>query len=246
MESVESPGHLHKGAAFILEDLPHCPICDLRMSVDLGIGNTLVEEPAVQLIQALHTEPRREEALTDKTDLVLDLALFPARCRRARRRLDKIMAAHLQEATVIGAILAEEDRLHRRLHVVVDAAGAGALEEGKRAIVRVEHHLLRLARIRPSKHHPAVAEPNVRNLHRHRRAVDQHDFVVPVELVSFSRCKRQRHISFRRDRAAILLPRLGIAPDRVVTAVVAKRPQLFKYPDLCQAFAGNFAVIRQQ
>src|ERR1700737_4036445 len=150
MESVESPGHLHKGAAFILEDLPHCPICDLRMFVDLGIGNTLVEEPAVQLIQALHPEPRREEALADKTDLVLDLALFPARCRRARCRLDKIMAAHLQEATVIREILAEEDRLPRSLHVVVDAAGAGALEEGKRAIVRVEHHLLRLARIRPS------------------------------------------------------------------------------------------------
>jgi hypothetical protein len=126
--------------------------------MDLGIGNTLVEQPAVQLIQALHTEPRREEALADKTDLVLDLALFPARCRRARRRLDKIVAAHLQEATVVSAILAEEDRLNRRFHVVADAAGASALEEGKRTIVCVEHHLLRLARIRPSEHHPAVAE----------------------------------------------------------------------------------------
>ena len=61
--------------------------------MDLGVGNALVEQPVVQFIQALHTKPGREEALADKADLVLDLALFPARCRRARRRLDKIMAA---------------------------------------------------------------------------------------------------------------------------------------------------------
>ncbi|MDR6305651.1 hypothetical protein GGQ85_003375 [Nitrobacter vulgaris] len=37
------------------------------------------------------------------------------------------MAAHLHEAAVVSAILADEDRLHRRLHVVVDAATAGHL-----------------------------------------------------------------------------------------------------------------------
>ena len=151
--------------------------------MDFGVGNALVEQPAVQFIQALHTKSGREEALADKADLVLNLAFLPARRGRARCLLDKIMAAHLQEATVIGAILADEDRLHRRLHVVVDAAGACALEEGKCAIVRVEHHLQRLARIRADEHHPAVAEPNVRNFHCHRRAVDQLDFVAPVELV---------------------------------------------------------------
>ncbi|MDB5632899.1 MAG: hypothetical protein JWR49_1754 [Tardiphaga sp.] len=30
-----------------------------------------------------------------------------------------------------------------------------------------------------------------------------------------------------------------------MTAVVAKRPQLFKYPDQCQVFASSFAFIRQ-
>jgi hypothetical protein len=72
------------------------------------------------------------------------------------------MTAHLQEVAIVEAILADEDRLHRRLHVVVNAAPAGALEEGERPIVRVEHHLLRLARIGAHERHAAVAEPEGR------------------------------------------------------------------------------------
>ena len=51
-----------------------------------------------------------------------------ARCRRAGDRIDEVVAAHLQEAAIVEASLADEDRLHRRLHVVVDAAPASALE----------------------------------------------------------------------------------------------------------------------
>src|SRR3984893_2321308 len=72
-------------------------------------------------------QPRREEALADEPDLVLDLPLLPSRCRRAGDRIDEVVAAHLQEAAVVEALLANENRLHRRLHVVVDAAPAGAL-----------------------------------------------------------------------------------------------------------------------
>ena len=59
------------------------------------------------------------------------------------------MAAHLQEAAIVEPVLANEDRLHCRLHVVVDAAPAGALEQNKCPIMGVKHHLLRLARIGP-------------------------------------------------------------------------------------------------
>jgi len=98
------------------------------------------------------------------------------------------MRAHLQEATIILAVLADEDRLDRGLHIVVDAARAGALEERERAFVRVEHHLLRLARIGPHERHPAMAQPHVRDLHRHRHrhAVQQNDLVTPVELVGLA------------------------------------------------------------
>jgi hypothetical protein len=42
------------------------------------------------------------------------------------------MAAHLHGATIVATILADEDRLHRGLHIVVDAMSAGALEQGER------------------------------------------------------------------------------------------------------------------
>ena len=145
----------------LLEHLPDRPLRSLGMGVRLGVSDAFVEQPSVQLVVALEPQPRREEALAHQADLVLDLTLLPARGRRAGHRLDEMMRAHLQEAAIVLALLADEDRLHRRLHVVVDAARAGALEEGEGALVRVEHHLLRLARIGPHEHHPAVAEADM-------------------------------------------------------------------------------------
>ena len=116
------------------------------------------------------------------------------------------MAAHLQKAAVEVALLADEHGLDRRLHVVVDAARAGSLEEGEGAVVRVEHHLLALARIGAHEQHPAVAEPDVRDLDRDRHAAEHHDLVAPVELVGLARREPQRHEGFRRRRAALGAP----------------------------------------
>ena len=79
----------------------------------LGVGDALVEQPGV-----LEPQPRREEPLADQSDLVLDLTLLPARCGSAGDRLDEVVAAHLKEAAIVEALLADEDRLHRRLHVM--------------------------------------------------------------------------------------------------------------------------------
>src|SRR5262249_59649353 len=99
---------------------------------------------------------RREEAFAYQPDLVLDLPLLPARRRGAGDGLDQVMAAQAQKAAVELAVLAKEHGLDRRLHVVVDAAGAGPSEEGEGADVRVEHHLLALARIGAHERQPAV------------------------------------------------------------------------------------------
>src|SRR6266481_7989667 len=131
------------------------------------------------------------------------------------------MPTHPQEATIVLTVLADEHGLDRRLHVVVDAARAAALEESEGAAVRVEHHLLALARISPHEQHPAVAQPDMRDLHSHRRAVDQHDLVRPVELVGLARRKTQRYISFRRRRAALDTPPLRVTSNRVVAALIA-------------------------
>ena len=84
--------------------------------------------------------------------------------------------------------------------------------------MRVEHHLLGLARVGAHEQHSAVAQSDMRDLDSHRRAVDHHDLVAPVELIRLARCKAQRDIGFRHRDAALGAPLLGVAPHRVVTA----------------------------
>src|SRR5262245_41487814 len=107
------------------------------MTMRLGKGDALVGKPGVQLIVALEPQSRREEPFAYKPDLVLDLPLLPSRRRRAGDRLDQVMAAHLQEATIVEAGLADKDRLYRRLHVVADAAPTSSLEQRERPVVGI-------------------------------------------------------------------------------------------------------------
>src|SRR5208282_6069766 len=157
MESVEAAAIGNELGTLFLEDLPDRSVGPFSMGMRLGPGDAFVHQPGVQLVIALDTQARREEALAHEADLVLDLALLPARRWRAGDGLDKMVRAHLEEAAIVLPILADEDRLHRRLHVVVDAARAGAPEEREGPLVGVEHHLLRLAWIGAREHHAAVA-----------------------------------------------------------------------------------------
>jgi hypothetical protein len=142
---------------------PDRPIGQLRVLVRLGAEDALVEQASVQLRIARHRQARRQQALANVADLVLDLPLLPA-CRwRAGGRLDQVMAPHLQKTAVEPAVLADEHRLDCRLHIVLDAAPAGALEEINNPGVGVEQHLLALARIGAHKRHPAVTGPNMRH-----------------------------------------------------------------------------------
>ena len=108
------------------------------MGLCLGPDDALIEQPGVQLVVTLEPQTRCKQPLPDDADLILDLPLLPASRRRTGNGLDQMMRAHLREPAVIGALLADEDRIHRRLHVVVDAARAGALEEGERPLVGVK------------------------------------------------------------------------------------------------------------
>ena len=83
------------------------------------------------------------------------------------------MPAHPQKAAVELAVFADKHGFDGRLHVVVDAARAGSFEEGEGAVVRVEHHLLGLARIGAHEQHAAVAQPDMRHLDGDRHPVDQ-------------------------------------------------------------------------
>src|SRR5467141_116726 len=133
--------------------------------------------------------------------------------------------------------------LHCSLHVIVDAAPAGALEQSERPVVGVEHHLLRLARISPHKQHPAVAEPDMGGLNDHRHAIEQHDLMAPVELVGFSRRKAQRDVGRSRRLSALLAPPSGVTPHGVVTTVIAAPTQLFEDPDQRKLLASSLSRI---
>ena len=196
----------------------------------LGMGNASIQQPRIHLVVGLHPQPRGEESLTHQPDLVLDLTLFPTRGRCAGHGINQIMTAHLQKSPIVLPLLAHEDRIHRGLHVVVDAARAGALEEREGALVRVEHHLLRLTRIGSHERHPAVAQPHVRDLHRDRRTLEHYDLVAPVELVGFARCKPQWH-ERAGDRGTIPLPTTRITADRIVAASIAAFAQGLENPD---------------
>ena len=194
----------------------------------LGIGDAFIKQPGVHLVVGLEPQPRREEPLADEPNLVLDLPLLPAGSRRAGHRFNEVVAAHLQKAAIVEALLADEDRLHRRLHVVVDAAPAGALEQDEGSVVRVEHHLLRLARIGAHEQHPAVTEPNMGDLHDHRHAAQQDDLVAPVELEGLSRREAQRDVGRGCRLPALLTPLSGVATHRIVAAVVAAPAQFLE------------------
>src|SRR6516164_3195615 len=246
MEAVKAPTQWHERGAFFLENLPNRAAGAFRMAMRLGIGDTFVEEPSIQLVIVLEPQARREEALAYQADLVLDLALFPARGRRAGHRLDEIMAAHLKEAAIVLAVLADEDCLHRRLHVVVDAALTDALEKAEGAVMRVKDHLLGLARIGTHERHAAVAEPHMRHLHGYRRAVQHDDFVAPIELVGLTRRKSERHIGLRQRRTAFLAPAYRITANRIVAPVITQTAQLFEKPNKRQPLAGWLIFVLQQ
>ncbi len=216
------------------------------MRMPSGVGDALVQQPGVQLVVALDPHPRGEEPLPHQTDLVLDLTLLPARRRRAGDGVDQIVAAHLEEPAIIGPLATDEDRVHRSLHIVVNAARAGALEEREPLVVRVEHHLLRLARIGTGEQHPAVAQTQMRHLHRHRRAADQNDLVAPVELVCLAGREAQRHERVRRRRRPLAAPRPGIAPHRIVATHVAQALQRLEYPDQRQSLPARLRLVGRQ
>ena len=146
-EAVEGAAKRHQARAFVLEHVPDRSILELGMRHSLGVSDALVFQPCVQLGQALYPGLGPKHLVAQIADLVFDLAFLPARGGRARHRFDQMVRAHLQEATVVAARLAHEDRFHRRLHVVVDAAPAGPAVKLERLVVSVEHQLLRLAKV---------------------------------------------------------------------------------------------------
>src|SRR6185437_2719910 len=117
MEPVEAAAIGNELGPLLLEHLPDRLVGPLGMAVRLGPGDAFVHEPGVQLVVALEPQPRREEALTHESDLVLDLALLPAGGRIAELRLEQEVADHGREARVDLALLSAPDLVDGGSHI---------------------------------------------------------------------------------------------------------------------------------
>ena len=147
MEAIERAAVRHQVCPLLLEHLPHRLVIHRRVPRPLRLADALLRQPSVELLVRAPARARHEQPTADRPHLFLDLTLLPPSPRRTRHRLDQVMRAHLQKPLVVPSLLADEHRVHRRLHVVVDAALADPAKEPKRPLVRIEHHLLALARV---------------------------------------------------------------------------------------------------
>src|SRR5208282_6184653 len=86
MESVEAAAIGNELGTLFLEDLPDRSVGPFSMGMRLGPGDAFVHQPGVQLVIALDTQARREEALAHEADLVLDLTLLMSPTLACRRR----------------------------------------------------------------------------------------------------------------------------------------------------------------
>src|SRR4029077_7421153 len=61
VEAIEATAIRDELWPLLLERLPHRPIWTLRMGMRLRVGDTLVHQPGVQFVVALHPQPGGEE-----------------------------------------------------------------------------------------------------------------------------------------------------------------------------------------
>ena len=72
MEAVEPARIGNELWPLRLEHLPDRLLGQLWMAMRLGVGDAFIEQPGVQLVVGFEPQTRREEALTDEPNLVLD------------------------------------------------------------------------------------------------------------------------------------------------------------------------------
>src|ERR1700685_672770 len=113
-------------------------------------------QPIIQGAQVRVARHRLPEPVARVLNVLLYLALFPARGRIAKLRVEKVMADHRGEPGVDLTLLADTDTVNRRAHVVVNPTSRHTAQNPERVEMRVEQHLVGLKKIRPDNKSPAV------------------------------------------------------------------------------------------
>lgn len=118
VEAIELAGIADQMGLLLFEHLPDRALRLIDMLMSPGVTDAFVQQPAVQLIVGFEAQPRREEAFTDKINLILDLTFLPARRRCTGHWFDKEMAAHLLKAAIVLTLFTDEDCFHCCLHIM--------------------------------------------------------------------------------------------------------------------------------
>ena len=104
-------------------------------------------QPCIQRCQIRKLRHGLPQTMAGILHVLLDLAFLPTRRRVTKLGLEHVVAGHRKEPGVDLPFLATADTIHRRLHVVVDAAFTHAAEHTERVPVGIEQHLVGLQRI---------------------------------------------------------------------------------------------------
>ena len=91
-----------------------------------------------------------------------------------------------------------------------------------------------------------MAQPHVRHLDHNGRPADQHDLMAPVELIRLAGLEAQRHEGCARSRALATSPRRTVAPNGIVTALVAEPAQFLEDPHQRDPLAAAACGIGRQ
>ena len=98
-----------------------------------------------------------------------------------------------QEAAIKTSLFADEDGINHSLQIIVDHPFRHAAKERKGLIMRIQHHLMRLARVGSYKHWSAITQAEVRHFHRLFDTADIDNFLTPIKLTGFAGWKQQRN-----------------------------------------------------
>ena len=207
-------------------------------------------QPGIQGREARKARQRLPQPAPGILDVLLDLALLPARGRIAELRLKQVVAGHGREPGIDLPGLARSDPVDSRLHVVEDAPPRDPAQDPECLGQGIEQHLVGLQQIRPHDEGLAVRQLGVRHLQLDPFTAQHRPVFAPVKLEGLSRGKGQRHKCTAPARLCITLafsfpgPHKGRYP--AVGADVAQRNKVGVDLLRCAALLSRLARLHPE
>ncbi len=229
------------------KDLGNGLVLQLGVSGKGRLVQAFGNQPFVQFREGGEAAALGEKAFPDHPHLILHLPLLPAGAGAAGHRIKQVVGRQVLEPPVEDPVLAQQDLADHGLQVVVDPPGADPTKKREGPDMGIEHHLHGLPGIGDAEELAAMAETELRDLHRRRYTRQLDLFVAPVELEGIAWIKFQRNVGLGQEHAVFPPPTPDIATDRVIAAPIPLALQLLKQ-QLPAAPMGNrlVEVFRQQ